>query len=49
VIKLYKETTAVASAAITSPGGGNVIKTDDTVHGYTYQQVVQVLRNIGIL
>jgi hypothetical protein len=49
VIKLYQETTAVGSATVVSPGGGNTIKTDDTFDGYTLQQVVKALRNQGIL
>ena len=42
-------TTAVGSATFASPGGGTSIKTDDTFDGYTLQQVVKALRNLGIL
>lgn len=49
IIKLYKETTAVTSASISSPGGGTNVKTDDTFDGYTLAQVVKALRNLGIL
>lgn len=49
VTKIYQETTAVGSATIVSPGAGSVIKTDDTFDGYTLQQVVQALRNFGLL
>ena len=49
IIKLYKETTAVGSATLASPGSGTNIKSDDTFDGYTLQQVVKALRNTGIL
>ena len=48
VIKIYRETTEVASATVVSGGSGNV-KHDDTFDGYTVQQVVKALRNIGLL
>lgn len=48
-IRLYRETTAVGSATLVSPGGGTNIKTDDTFDGYTVQQVVKALRNFGFL
>ena len=48
VIKLYQETTAVGNA-IFSQGGGNAVLDDSTFAGYTIRQVVQALRNQGIL
>lgn len=49
VAPVAQPTTAVASATYSSPGAGTTIKTDDTFDGYTLQQVVRALRNIGIL
>lgn len=46
---IVQPTTAVASATYASPGAGSTVKTDDTFDGYTLQQVVKALRNIGIL
>ena len=46
---IVQPTTAVASATVASPGGGSVIKTDDTFDGYTIAQVVKALRNAGLL
>jgi hypothetical protein len=46
---IVQPTTAVASATVASPGGGSVIKTDDTFDGYTLAQVVKALRNAGLL
>ena len=46
---IVQPTTAVAAATVASPGGGVTIKTDDTFDGYTLQQVVKALRNIGLL
>jgi hypothetical protein len=48
VIKLYQETTAVGNS-IFSQGGGNAVLDDSTFSGYTIRQVVQALRNQGIL
>jgi hypothetical protein len=48
VIKLYQETTAVGNS-IFSQGGGNAVLDDSTFAGYTIRQVVQALRNQGIL
>ena len=48
VVKLYQQTTAVASATVVSGSGGNV-KHDDTFDGYTVEQVVRALRNTGLL
>ena len=42
-------TTAVGSATLASPGAGTSIKSDDTFDGYTLQQIVKALRNLGIL
>lgn len=49
IVKIYQETTGVGTATYASPGGGNTVKTDDTFDGYTLQQVVKALRNLGIL
>lgn len=49
IVKLYQETTGVGSATVVSGGGGTNMKTDDTFDGYTLQQVVKALRNLGIL
>ncbi|MEI6130829.1 MAG: hypothetical protein WCR59_12240, partial [Planctomycetota bacterium] len=46
---IVQPTTAVSSATVASPGGGSVIKTDDTFDGYTIAQVVKALRNAGLL
>jgi hypothetical protein len=46
---IAQPTTAISGATISSPGAGNVIKTDDTFGGYTLAQVVQALINVGIL
>lgn len=48
-VKIYQETTGVGSATFVSPGAGSTVKTDDTFDGYTLQQVVKALRNLGIL
>ena len=48
VIKVYQETTAVAAATLVGGGGTNITDTD-TFGGYTLQQVVQALRNQGLL
>jgi hypothetical protein len=48
VIKLYQETTGVGNA-IFSAGGGNSVLDDSTFDGYTVQQVVKALKDIGIL
>ena len=51
VVKLYQETTGVSSATYSSIGGpGSTQLTDlDTFDGYTLQQVVRALRNLGLL
>ena len=51
VVKLYQETTGVSSATYSSiPGPGSTQLTDlDTFDGYTLQQVVRALRNLGLL
>jgi len=48
VIKVYQETTGVAAATLVGGGGTNITDTD-TFGGYTLQQVVQALRNQGLL
>lgn len=48
IIKLYRETTAVAAATRVGGAGTNVTDTD-TFDGYTISQVVKALRNLGIL
>jgi len=48
VVKLYQETTGVASATLVSNAGTTLTSTD-TFDGYTLQQVVKALRNLGIL
>jgi len=48
IIKVYQETTAVAAATLVGGGGTNITDTD-TFGGYTLQQVVQALRNQGLL
>lgn len=48
-VKIYQETTGVGSATFASLGAGSTVKTDDTFDGYTLQQVVKALRNLGIL
>jgi hypothetical protein len=43
-------TTAISEATyISSGGGGSQIRTGDTIGGYTLQQVVQALQNLGLL
>lgn len=48
IVKLYQETTGVASATVTHIGGSSY-GTNDTIDGYTIAQVVKALRNLGIL
>ena len=48
VIKLYQETTSVGDATFVANTGNN-IKEDSTFDGYTVKQVVQALKNLGIL
>lgn len=48
IIKLYKETTSVASATLISNLGVPLTNTD-TFDGYTLSQVVKALRNQGLL
>lgn len=48
IVKIYQETTAVASATVVS-GSGGTVKHDDTFDGYTLEKVVKALRNLGIL
>lgn len=48
VIKLYQQSTSVGSAALVS-NLGTVLTSTDTIGGYTLLQVVQALRNNGLL
>jgi hypothetical protein len=48
IIKLYKETTAVAAATFVV-GVGTAVTDASTFDGYTLKQVVKALRNMGIL
>jgi len=48
VVKLYQETTGVSAATLVS-NAGTTLKSTDTFDGYTIQQVVKALRNLGIL
>ncbi len=48
IVKLYQETTGVAAATLVSNVGTTLTSTD-TFDGYTLQQVVKALRNLGIL
>lgn len=50
VTPIVRPTTAIASAAYAAGGGaGSIIKTDDTIGGYTMGQVVQALKDLGLL
>jgi hypothetical protein len=51
IVKIYQETTGVSSATFSSIGGpGSTPLSDlDTYDGYTLQQVVRALRNLGLL
>jgi hypothetical protein len=48
IIKLYQETTGVTASTLVG-GGGTTITDTDTFDGYTLQQVVKALKNLGIL
>ncbi len=48
IIKLYQETTAIAPATLVGGGGNNITDTD-TFDGYTIQQIVRALKNLGVL
>jgi hypothetical protein len=48
IVKLYQETTGVTAATLVSNAGTTLTSTD-TFDGYTMQQVVKALRNLGIL
>ena len=45
---IVQPTTAIAGATLVS-GGGTTLTSTDTFGGYTLQQVVQALRNVGLL
>lgn len=49
VAPVARATTAIAEAAFVENAGGAVVNVDSTVGGYTLQQVVQALQDIGIL
>lgn len=49
VTPIVRPTTAGAAATYVSGGGGTNIKTDDTFDGYSVQQVVRALKNLGLL
>lgn len=46
---IAKATTSYPYATLSSPGGGTNIKTDDTFNGYTISQVINYLKDIGLL
>jgi len=46
---IVKVTTAIAEIAFTENAGGTVVNVDSTFGGYTLQQVVQALKNYGLL
>ena len=46
---IVQPTTAVAEAAFTENSGGTVVNVDSTFGGYTLQQIVQALQDIGAL
>ena len=48
IVKLYQETTGVTTSTLISNVGTTITDTD-TFDGYTLQQVVKALRNLGIL
>jgi hypothetical protein len=48
IVKLYQETTGVTTSTLISNAGTTITDTD-TFDGYTLQQVVKALRNLGIL
>jgi len=48
IVKLYQETTGVAASTLVN-GSVDIIYKDSTFDGYTLQQVVKALRNLGIL
>lgn len=46
---IVQRTPSSPSAAVVSPGAGNVIKTDDTFGGYTIAQAIQAMIDFGFL
>jgi hypothetical protein len=48
VIKLYQETTGVAAATFAA-NTGTAVNDASTFDGYTLNQIVKALRNLGIL
>ena len=49
VATVAKPTTGVAEAAFVENAGGTAVNVDSTFGGYTIQQIVQALRNLGLL
>jgi hypothetical protein len=48
IVKLYQETTGVTTSTLISNAGTTITDTD-TFDGYTLQQIVKALRNLGVL
>jgi hypothetical protein len=48
IVKLYQETTGVTTSTLISNVGTTITDTD-TFDGYTLQQIVKALRNLGVL
>ena len=46
---IVKPTTGVAEASFVENVGGTAINVDSTAGGYTFQQVVKALQNLGLL
>ena len=46
---IVKPTTGVAEATFVENAGGAVVNVDSTAGGYTFQQVVKALQNLGLL
>lgn len=47
--RIVQPTTAVAEASFTENAGGTAVNVDSTFGGYTLQQVVKALQNLGLL
>jgi hypothetical protein len=48
IVKLYQETTGVTTSTLINNAGTTITDTD-TFDGYTLQQIVKALRNLGVL
>ena len=46
---VVQPTSSITGITPSSPGAGNVIKTDDTFNGYTVGKIVAALQQVGIL